>query len=270
MNCERANVKMPKLIAEIKIQKVKAKKAKQYKKENSNMRKQMEMLMEKLAAKKEMLKKINRSAAAAVITCVLIGALAVGGVSAYFTDGDSVTNTFTVGKISLDLQEPDWNPEAAKDITPNQTLAKNPQVFNDGANAEFVFLEVIVPYENVITANDDGTLNAAVDTELYSYTVNPGWYQMSRTQNAGNKTVTYLYVYGTVEACTELEVEGTTPALFHTVKFANVVEDQELEGEKLEIVVSAYGVQTSNINGGQTAPADVWMVLENQLPSTDK
>lgn len=240
------------------------------KRRKCSMRKFTGKLMEKLAAKKETLKKVNRGAAAALIACVLCGALAVGSVSAYFTDGATVTNTFTVGKISLDLQEPDWKPEEAEDITPNQTIEKNPQILNDGVNSEYVFMEVIVPYENLVTANDNGTLNAAADTELYSYTVNSGWYQMSRTQDTKDKTVTYLYVYGTAATCTELAAGSTTPAVFNSVKFANVVEDQGLEGRTLEIVVNAYGIQTSNINGGKTSPTEVWAVLANQLPSTDK
>lgn len=34
----------------------------------------------------------------------LVGVMTIGGIAAYFTDGDTQTNTFTVGKISLDLQ----------------------------------------------------------------------------------------------------------------------------------------------------------------------
>ena len=38
------------------------------------------------------------------ITAVLL----VGSVSAYFTDQDEKTNTFTVGKVTIDLEEPEW------------------------------------------------------------------------------------------------------------------------------------------------------------------
>lgn len=31
----------------------------------------------------------------------LVGVMTIGGIAAYFTDGDTQTNTFTVGKISL-------------------------------------------------------------------------------------------------------------------------------------------------------------------------
>ena len=181
-----------------------------------------------------------------------------------------MTNTFTVGKISLELQEPDWDPEEAKDMTPNQTVSKNPQIYNDGINSEFVFMEVVLPYKNLITANADGTLNGAEYTELYSYSVNTGWHQMSRTPDEQNETVTYLYVYGTGDVCTELAAEETTPALFDEVTLVNVVEDQALEGTTKEIIVNAYGIQTTNINGGKTAPTEVWTVLDNQKPSTDK
>ena len=51
-----------------------------------------------------------------IAATAMIGVLAIGGISAYFTDGDTATNTFTVGKVSIDLQEPNWNPP--KDITP--------------------------------------------------------------------------------------------------------------------------------------------------------
>ena len=67
------------------------------------------------------------------LSAALIGVLAIGGALAYFTDGDTATNTFTVGKISLDLQEPNWVPP--EDITPNQEIEKDPQVENDGINS---------------------------------------------------------------------------------------------------------------------------------------
>lgn len=74
----------------------------------------------------------------------LVGVMTIGGIAAYFTDGDTQTNTFTVGKISLDLQEPNWEPP--KDIVPEQEIKKDPQIKNDGINDEYVFLEVVVPY----------------------------------------------------------------------------------------------------------------------------
>jgi len=212
----------------------------------------------------------KRKFKAALLAFAMIAVMMVGSISAYFTDGDTATNTFTVGKISLDLQEPNWDEEKATDITPNQTLKKDPQILNDGINDEFVFLEVIVPYENVIVANEDGTRKPAADTELYSYNVNSGWAEIATIKDAATKTVTHLYVYGTADKCTALKKDVTTPTLFDTVTFANIVEDQGLEEATLDIVVNAYGIQTSDVNGGTTDPDMIWAVIDNQGPSLSK
>ena len=207
---------------------------------------------------------------AAVLVFAMIAVMMIGGISAYFTDGDTATNTFTVGKISLDLQEPNWDEDKAKDITPNQTIKKDPQILNDGINDEFVFLEVIVPYENVVVANEDGKRKPAADTELYYYTVNNGWAEIATIKDAATKTVTHLYVYGTADKCMALKKDVTTPTLFDTVTFVNLVEDQGLEEATLDIVINAYGIQTANVNGGTVDPDMIWDVIENQGPSLSK
>lgn len=209
----------------------------------------------------------------------LVGVMTIGGIAAYFTDGDTQTNTFTVGKISLDLQEPNWEPP--KDIVPEQEIKKDPQIKNDGINDEYVFLEVVVPYANVTIASDDGTkAGEKKDTELFSYDVKDGWVEVGTAKkDEAKKTFTHLYAYGTDEQMTALTKDQTTGSLFDWVRFANVVEDETLEETTQNIVVNAYGIQTTNINDGKDAldgnnadgkvkPADVWAVLSKQAPST--
>lgn len=215
----------------------------------------------------------NKKVKHLAIVGAMIGVMTVGGIMAYFSDGDTATNTFTVGQISIDLQEPNWDPDDAKELIPEEVIQKDPQIKNDGVNEEYVFMEVVVPYANVATANADGTLNAAADTELFSYEVNSGWVEVgSAKTNTDEGTVTHLYAYGTADAMTALAKDTTTPALFDNVRFANVVEDYNLEGTDLDIVVNAYGIQTTNINGdgaeSKVSPVDVWSVLKNQNPTT--
>lgn len=200
----------------------------------------------------------------------LIGIMAAGSTTAYFTDGDTATNTFTVGKISLDLQEPDWEPEDGEDLTPGETIEKNPKIENDGTNEAFVFAEVIVPYRNIITANKDGSKNRAADTELFTYTVNRGWTELGQpVQNIVKETVTHLYVYGTKEECSELAKGEITPAIFDRVKFADVVEGQGLENTVQEIKINVYGIQTTDVDGGKKAPAEIWPILSSQAPDVE-
>ena len=76
----------------------------------------------------------------------------------------------------------------------------------------------------------------------------------------------YTYVYGSATECTELAGGQTTPSLFDTVRFADVVEGT-INGQTLVVDVNAYAIQTADIDGGTTAPVDVWAVLYNQLHS---
>ena len=191
----------------------------------------------------------------------------ISGISAYFTDADTTTNEFTIGKISLDLEEPNWIPP--KNITPNQVIQKDPQIKNDGINDEFVFLKVKVPVKNIITAELDGTKLPVTETELFTYTINENWTQIGKEIKTTG-FVTRIYAYAKDNQCIALKKGETTNPLFDTVKFCNATEEQGLELTKEQIVINAYGIQTKDINDGpdgkgdKTAPMDVWEVINNQ------
>lgn len=201
-----------------------------------------------------------------VVGLTLVAALSVAGLSAYFTDQKQATNTFTVGNVSQELIEPSWDPDdpSHTGITPGQEFNKDPQVKNDGTNDQYVFMTVTVPYANVATANDDGTKNAVAETPLFTYTTNAGWTQLTTqtTKDETNKTYTYVYSYGTNEAMTTLVKETTTPALFENIKFANVVEGQNLSGTTQNVVVKSYGIQTNNLN--TQVPSAIWDIVSSQ------
>lgn len=204
-----------------------------------------------------------------LIVMALAVAMCVGivGISAYFTDAETVTNEFVIGEVSLSLQEPNW--EEPTQMLPNDEIDKDPQILNDGKNDEYVFLTVAVPYKNLVTANEDGTKNAAADVELFTYEIDAeNWVQVGNAEkDTENGVVLYTYAYAKNDAMTALAKDQTTTPLFESVKFANIVEDQNMENTQVDIVIKAYGIQTTNINGGKTAPADVWTVVTNQAPT---
>lgn len=199
-----------------------------------------------------------------VVAASLVAALGLVGVSAYFTDNDAKTNAFTVGKVTHELREPSWDPETAKNITPGTVLAKDPTVFNNGINDQFVFLTVEVPYaDDLVVHNADGTKKPAADTQLFDYTVNEGWTQLGqKVDNADTKTYTYTYYYGADDSLTVLAKDTATPTLFDNVQFVNAIEGQQLEESSKNIEVKSYGIQTDNLNGAST-PSAVWNILKN-------
>lgn len=78
----------------------------------------------------------------------LVGLCGVGATMAYFTDADTATNHFTVGKVDIDLTEDHWNPSADNDkdgipdvqeVTPKQEYAKDPTITNTGTVLDVFF-----------------------------------------------------------------------------------------------------------------------------------
>ncbi len=184
-----------------------------------------------------MKKKMTIFLAAAAIA----GVLAIGGTMAYLTDYDTVNNRFTVGKVEIDLEEPGWKPKDNEKLVPTQNIAKDPQITNTGKNDAFVYLEVSVPIRNVITANPDGSRKPKADTELFTFTADKEWTQVSKSRVGANQV--YAYCYNRVLS----PGKNTTP-LFQSMTFANVIEGQ-LEEEALEVPVRAYAIQTVHTGG---------------------
>ena len=204
-------------------------------------------------------------AKAALIACALAAVMAIGGASAYFTATDDKTNTWTVGNIDVELQEPlyDAAEDERENITPNKELTKDPQIVNKGNNDAFVFLKVTIPVADVKVASQDGSTMTEAEQELFDFAINNGWTKISEEADDSNNKV-YVYAYGTADKCTALAPDATTPVLFKDskIKFKNVVEGQGLEGTTLSIPVEAYAIQTSDITENDTDdPAGVWSVL---------
>ena len=232
-----------------------------------------------------------------LIVVAMLVVLVIGTIGAYFTATDEVTNNFTVGNISVELNEPSWEalddlnengiPDVAEDVLPNTLIEKDPTVTNlsDSSDA-FVFLKVTVPKASVLTSDvASGNKNAeAAVTQLFQMndssntTAGRGvawngkdtynstsWYLVSST-TTGVDANEYIYVYGKSNACTALPAGETTAApLFNSVTFCNAVEGQGLEDKDLEIKIDAYAIQTKDLTADDVvAPADVWSILNAQ------
>ena len=153
----------------------------------------------------------------------------VGGVSAYLTDYEKVSNEFTVGKVDIELKEPEWKPEENKKIEPSKVIHKDPQITNTGTNDAFVYMEVSIPMANVEAAAENGERLGKKVQELFYFEAKDSW--------------TYTYAYKKI-----LKPQETSEALFDTVKFLNLIEGQ-LDGQTFEIPVRAYAIQTSYTGG---------------------
>ena len=188
------------------------------------------------------MKKVNLKAVLGV--AALVAALTVGGIYAYLTFTQSVTNTFTVGNVAATLTEPNWDAAEAgahENIYPGQSFAKDPTItIGSSSNAAVVFMEVTYPVQNVITIAQDGSKNAAADTQLFTPgTLGTGWVELEAKKSTGTGTVTKVYGLNN-----ELPAEGTS-TLFNEVTFANVAEGQVVNS--LDIVIKADVIQAGGM-----------------------
>lgn len=185
------------------------------------------------------MKKRKTIIAAIVLSLVLV----VGGALAYFTDTDTETNTFTLGNVSIDLQEPNWVAADAEDIMPGDTVAKDPQITNDGAADAYVFLKITEPCYNNAT--------------IFDFTPNAAWTAVGTARTCNGSTAETVYGYGTASAMTTLAKNTTTPALFSNVTLKSTLDEAAVQSftNGADIVVDAYGIQADNVTG---TPAQIF------------
>ena len=200
---------------------------------------------------------------------ILLFMFVIGGAIAYFTDTEQKTNTFTIGSVDITLTEDGWDaladtndndiPDAAEDMMPGESVTKDPLINNVSTkNDAYVFAKVEIPCTTIVAP-------ATTSEELFTYTTNAGWTELSTAAVActSGGTATHVYYYGTNGTLTTLAkaASSTTPTstsnpLFSTISLRSTLKGNEgLTGEK-QVVVTGYGIQTEGLTS--TAPADVW------------
>ena len=185
----------------------------------------------------------------ALVLCVAMLAIAiVGGTLAYFTDEKAVENVFTVGNVSIELTEPNWDASGeaeAKDVYPGEPLAKDPTVTNNGANPCFVRVKV------------EGLDQFAADFNGAMITYRTDYAAGALGENWALHTDGYFY-YTKV-----LESGATTDALFDQI----VIPTELTNSVKSDpIRVTAYAVQAqgarpsfSAVQAMTVAEIEAWM-----------
>ena len=185
------------------------------------------------------------------VAIVLVLIMLIGGMLAYFTDTDTKTNVFTLGdEVEISLSET-WTPEDGLGLHPGAVVTKAPKVVNDSETTPaYVFAEVIVPCY-------DKSGNGTVDTPLFTLnSIGSGWNLLeTKTIDTTNKTITYIYNYGSTSAMTSLAAEGETTAVFSSVTLDSTLTATQAETASAtpNIVVNAYGIQIDNLTSSNPA-----------------
>lgn len=194
-----------------------------------------------------------------ICSAMLLVCLSVGATVAYLTSTDTVTNTFTVGKVAITLDETDVDnstPNADRDkansykLMPGHEYTKDPVVHVSSDSEEcYLFVKVT----NGITAIEDSTNTVA------SQMAAKGW------KIVEDQTGLYVYVGTAADAAAPLAVSASTNVtVFEKIKIAGNVDNTTLAGyANKSITVTAYAVQKDGFEG-KTA-SEIWTATFSTL-----
>ena len=212
-------------------------------------------------------------AASAGVTAVLNRAPAES-TSAYFTDSEHHTNSYSFGDVTIDGTETLWNPEKTKHMVPCQIEAKNPRIENTGTNLAVGYIVVDSPIRTKTRLSDkDGHLLPEADVEIFRFlkadktegfnTANWVLADSMYIDEKGNTTGPALNAASTVPANTAARryifgyrdsiPGGTadqptkTDTLFDSIQAQNFVEGSFESGKESGIEVYFLAVQAENL-----------------------
>ncbi len=171
---------------------------------------------------------------ALVLAAALVLGAGIGGTLAWLTDKtDSITNTFTVGDINIELTETTGGTEKQFKMVPGNEIAKDPKVTVEaGSEACWLFVKI--------------EKSTNFDTFL-TYSVAEGWTKL----DGGTDTVYYRQVNA---------AEKDTP--FNVLKGDKVSVKEEVTKAQMNsltdknyptLTFTAYAVQKDNVNTAATA-----------------
>jgi predicted ribosomally synthesized peptide with SipW-like signal peptide len=186
-----------------------------------------------------MKKKIRKLVFIIVIALTII---ITGGVVAYLTDTDNATNTFTVGSVSIDLTEDNWDEINGQNVTPGKVIAKDPAIKNTGKNSAYVYLKVYVPL--VKHGTDKYEPNCL---PLVTYVPNGDWTMIDSESSPAPCSGTPTKVFAYKNA---LDSGETTTTLFDNVTVPSY-EESSASGS-YNVIVTAYAIQSDGLPSGTT------------------
>jgi predicted ribosomally synthesized peptide with SipW-like signal peptide len=109
------------------------------------------------------------------LAIVLVAALIVGATLAFLTSSDEVTNTFTLGDVEIEIEEPGWDPEDGEDLLPGDTFVKDPTVTAKTGSANS-YMRVTVTLYDTDAEKVDGEYPVITDAGRAAKILETLWY----------------------------------------------------------------------------------------------
>ena len=198
------------------------------------------------------------------LCAVLLVVASVMGTMAYLTSSDTVTNTFTVGKVQITLDEAAVNLDgtpiegAARvkqnsyKLLPGHTYNKDPMVtVLKGSESSYVKMTVTFSKAAELDAIFAPTGGANL-TSIFNGYNSTNWIAKGNTEDTTANTRTYEFWYKEAVAAPDGDV--ALDALFDSITVpGTITKDQLASIEGMTITVNAYAIQADGFANAEAA-----------------
>ena len=198
------------------------------------------------------------------LCAVALVAASVLGTLAYLTSTDTVTNTFTVGKVQIKLDEAKANPDGSLvpnagrvkannyKLLPGLTYNKDPMV-TVLEGSERSYIKMTVTFSKAAELDAIFAPNGADMTSIFNGYDSSNWIAKGNTEDTQNNTRTYEFWYKEAVAAPTADVE--LDALFDSITVPGTITGDQLKTiEGMTITVNAYAIQADGFDNA----ADAW------------
>ncbi|MDY5563971.1 MAG: SipW-dependent-type signal peptide-containing protein [Candidatus Limivicinus sp.] len=196
--------------------------------------------------------------------CVALAVLTIAGTTlAYLTSQDTVTNTFTVGNVSITLDEakvdemgkPVENADRVKansyKLIPGQTYNKDPMV-TVLKDSESSYIKMTVTFTKAAELDAIFAPTGATLTSIFNGYDSANWIYKGNTEDTTANTRTYEFWYKETVAAPTADVE--LDALFDSITVPGTITKEQLATiEGMTITVNAYAIQADGFANAEAA-----------------
>ena len=199
-----------------------------------------------------------------MLCAVALVAASVLGTLAYLTSQDTVTNTFTVGKVQIKLDEAKANAdgslvpnadrvkENSYKLLPGLTYNKDPMV-TVLEGSERSYIKMTVTFSKAAELDAIFAPNGADMTSIFNGYDGANWIAKGNTEDTGANTRTYEFWYKEAVAAPDADVP--LDALFDSITVPGTITGDQLATiAGMTITVNAYAIQAD----GFADAADAW------------
>ena len=194
---------------------------------------------------------------------VLLVAASVMGTLAYLTSHDKVTNTFSVGQVSIKLDEAAANSDgtlvegAARvhansyKLMPGHTYNKDPMV-TVLKGSEESYIKMTVTFDKAAELDAIFAPNGADMTSIFEGYDATKWIDKGNTENTTANTRTCEFWYKKTVPAPDADV--ALDALFDKIKVPGAINNKQLKTiEDMTITVNAYAIQADGFDTADAA-----------------